>query len=673
METPKKTSARGNHPVQVQQQRSKKGHKRRTLRRTGRKLFRLIPVRIVLVVVLLSLVIPAALMAGFATDSFVRVQEAALSVERTLAALEGQSFVSLTLSDFDRLTIATKNLSDNLRLANTQTALLRQLSASNKSLRNEFLMLDAASSAASGMLSLLDGLGPVAQSILVSNSAVIGKKPVRSADQVVDYLRIGTSRFIEAGNQATKAQQIVQSIDPGSLPADLFLQYLTMLDYVEKLSRAASLLQKAPDTINALLAYDQPQNYLILSQNNDELRPSGGYISTFGWLQLQNARIMSYGYSATSVTSPQPPPNDIAGEIRQPSWWFKSANPLITAWSGSWYADFEQTAKLTTWYYDQGNNPLSPVNTVIGVDITGFQYLLGAIGNVTIPEYSETINASNFRQVLYRLRTESLNKEFLAQAYRQIMVQWQQITRDRGIELLSAMLRGIQEKHILIYSNDPAINEALSLLNWNGTQKPGTGDYLMIADANLGNKSNSSVTRTLRYNVAIQPDKSLNSHLILDYTYDAQLAANDPAVAPQHYGNQKDYYNLLQVFTPVGTAVTRADGLQAALSVDSTTVSGLTVLATGVVVPFASSLTLTFDYNSPDKIGKRDAYSIYRLVAQKQPGTQNDSLSVQVTLPPGATLVNASPIPVASYTLDTTILEFRMTLSLDREIVIIYK
>lgn len=53
---------------------------------------------------------------------------------------------------------------------------------------------------------------------------------------------------------------------------------------------------------------DAGRNYLILSENSDELRPSGGYISTWGWLRVRRFRIADYGYNPTTDLTPNPPP-----------------------------------------------------------------------------------------------------------------------------------------------------------------------------------------------------------------------------------------------------------------------------------------------------------------------------------------------------------------------------
>ena len=67
-----------------------------------------------------------------------------------------------------------------------------------------------------------------------------------------------------------------------------------------------------PDLLTTALGLDNPQTYLVLSQNSDELRPSGGFLSTYGWLTISNGRVDNYDYSPSTTDSPHPPP-DLVG------------------------------------------------------------------------------------------------------------------------------------------------------------------------------------------------------------------------------------------------------------------------------------------------------------------------------------------------------------------------
>jgi hypothetical protein len=152
---------------------------------------------------------------------------------------------------------------------------------------------------------------------------------------------------------------------------------------------------------------------------------------------------------------------------------------------------------------------------------------------------------------------EDPHKQFIAALFQQIFTDWQALSEDpeQSANLLGALLHALQEKHIMIHMQDENLGDALNRLGWSGSQQSSvTGDYLMFADANRGNKSNRSMTRQITYDVDIQQDGSILGRASIEYDYPDRVAANDRAVNPEFNG-PLDYNNLLQVFVPPKTTL----------------------------------------------------------------------------------------------------------------------
>jgi hypothetical protein len=645
-------------------QRVRKRRRHSPIKRAFKRIRRAIRWQLVIAIVLVAITLPAAGVAVFATDAYARVHDSQSAVERVLNTLSTRTFAELTLSDFDRLQVSR---------ATQQTGILRYFAFVNPDLGAMPGVLAASEGVSKAAQDMLEGLQPVLFFLVKGQEEGTVTAQISSGERIVELLRIGQGRFLNAGQYLASAQEAIDNLNLKNVSAQLLLQIEQITQYRNQLDKVDKILVDAPDRLATIFGLDSPQNYLVLSENSDELRPSGGYISTYGWLRVRRFRITDYGYSPTTDTSPNPPPAAMASELHIPDWWIQFPRPIYSAFDESWYADFPSTAKMAAWFYDNGNNPRSPVDGVLSIDITGFQRILEGLGQVTVPGYNEVVTPQNFREVVYRIRAEGgeAHKAFLAATYKQILADWQTISQERSGQLLNVVLRALQEKHIMVYFKDPKLNEIVNLLNWSGAQTPGNYDYLMVADANLGNKSNSSISRQITYDVAIQPDGSLQGRAAISYDYSAAVAANDPAVKPEHYGNQIDYFNLMQIFVPKGSIVTGADNLQS----DLKTVAGdkLTIFVTGTKVLFDSSERFQVSYTTPALIEPFGPYKRYRLLLQKQPGTPGDVTSVQVTLPPGSNVISVSPSPVATYTLDNPIMEFRTQLTTDQWIEIIFK
>ncbi len=595
------------------------------------------------------------------------------SLDRIWTSIGNKPGTELTLSDFDRLSNAVQDLSQNLSSARRQTAFLQPISFVNADLDTGLQVLDAAQQISLAADDILNGVQPVMFFLTEGQEEETVTTQLSSGERIVELIELGRGRYLSAQNHLSQSAIIIGQLKLDKVSPDMLVTINDLNKYHDQLSDINSMLLDSPDLLTEALGLDSTKTYLILSQNNDELRPSGGYISTYGWMTVRNGRIEDYNYSPTTETSPNPPSETLAGEVEPPSWWIQYGKPIHAAWDGSWYVDFPSTARMAAWYYDNGDNPQSPVDGVIGIDITGFQYLLEGLGEVTIPDYNEIVTPDDFREIVYKIRAEGEgdlpHKRFVAAVYRQILTDWQSADTSTNREVRGALLRALTEKHIMIHFTDDQLNNAINVLGWSGIQKSGdTSDYLLAAEANLGNKANHSVLRQFTYDVEIMPDGTLNSRLAIDYDYSARVAENDPAVRPEN--GSLNYRSLLQVFVPANSTLTNTENLHYEPTV--VTSSTHTGFVAQIGIDYNQSERFQFQYTTPPLVQQTGRYWRYKLTLQKQPGTQSEMASVQVTLPQGASVVHTSPQADASYSLDQPILEFRVDLTSDQTIEVIF-
>ncbi len=602
-----------------------------------------------------------------------RVNDSWHSLDRVWFSLGNKPGTDLTLADFERLERAVNDLNSSLGSARRQTIFLRPLSFSNANLDTSLQMLDAAQYLTQAANNILAGTKPAVFFLTKGEQEESVATQISSGERVVELLGLGRGRFDTATAQLDSAQAIIDGLSMQHVSPDLVVTVDGLRRYLDQLRDIDQMLINSPDLLTAALGLNDTQTYLVLAQNSDELRPSGGYISTYGWMTVRNGRIVNYDYYPSTATSPHPPALDLASEVAVPSWWRSVSSSIYAAWDGSWYADFPSTAAMAAWYYDNGDNPQSPVDGVIAIDLEGFEYILKGLGSVTVEDYGIEVSSDNFREKIYAIRanhSDDLNhKQFLAALYRQILKDWQSADQDAMIELRGSLLQALQEKHVMIYFTDQNLDTALDVLGWSGQQKPGVqNDYLMVADANLGNKANRSVIRQLTYDVEILPDGALKSRLAVAYDYSARVAENDPAVGPQH--GSLNYNSLLQVFVPANSQLVDTNNLDTEPTVAPTDTH--TIFVSRIGIDYNQSARYQFFYNSPDLIEQLGPYRRYKLVLQKQPGMLGEFVNVQVTLPKGAHAISISPEAAASYNLENPILEFRVELVKDEAIEIIF-
>ncbi len=312
-----------------------------------------------------------------------------------------------------------------------------------------------------------------------------------------------------------------------------------------------------------------------------------------------------------------------------PEWWLSFQHPIYAAWDGSWTPNFPDTAKRAIWYYNSGNNPQSPVNGVISIDIVAFEHILQALGQVTVTEGGQTlvVTPDNFREVVYQIRDSGQgdlpHKQFLAATFRQIFSDWQSTSSDpnKSAAILGALVQSLREKHIMLYFDNDQMNNALDLLGWSGRQANAVGeDYLMVVDANLGNKSNSSITRQTNYDATISADGSAASQLTVAYDYPDSVASKDPAVNAPANG-PLTYNNLLQVYAPVNSTLVSNKG--DFVNLRAFPYQTNTLFTSIVSVPYNGAETFQMNYTVPNIVQTISGYQRYRLLISEATGDAN--------------------------------------------------
>jgi hypothetical protein len=428
------------------------------------------------------------------------------------------------------------------------------------------------------------------------------------------------------------------------------------------------LAQAAP----ALLGSNGSRTYLILAQNEDELRPTGGFISGAGLLTLDRGRITGISFSdAYAVDDWQHKPYDLppapfAEFMGMDIFLFRDAN---------FWPDFPQSAAQAQALYTYSRDV--PLDGVVAIDQHFLQELLAVTGPLPVPDLDRIVSAGN---VIDQLREEwgsggegenwiSERKAFMAPLAAAFLAQWQAGAMSAGgLDLATMLQRAAQQRHLQIYSSDPAVARLLDPTVWSGRfAGQDGGDFLSVADTNMGfNKVNAVVQRSLTYQVNLEETGSAVSRLDIHYS-------NPPSadnVACQHgtrYAPDTQYesltsgcyWNYLRAYVPLGSQLTwssqhpvPAANLMSGLAWPGISRTGTsaggssTYFDNFILLETGQQTTVSFEYKLPDKVLQIDGRQYnYHLLVRKQAGTTADPLAVQVTIPDRARLRDVTPRP----------------------------
>jgi len=612
------------------------------------------------------------------SDAINQLDTSQANFYRNLRSVTEKQGIEITLNDFDRLESSLSDLALSIERTRNRLSLVRQLA--NLFLPSYTQTLDASSELTKATEAILEGIRPTLFYMVNGEEDGTVVTQVSSGERIIELVDLGSGRFITAQNHLNRAKDLLSSIPVQNASSEMVATILEMERFHAQLSATNDLLLQLPQVLSIAFGLDEAQQYLILAQNNDEIRPSGGYISTWGWMTVRSGRITAYDYFPTQVDSPVPPSGlNIEDYFPIPAWWLQFDNPIYAAWDGSWFADFRKTAEISIWYYTNGANPFSDIDGVIAIDVTGFQYILEALGEVTVPNHEVAVNSQNFREVVYDIRAFGEgpipHKVFVADLYKTIFEESQNISRNPELStaIFGALLQSLREKHIMFYLADEAAQQPLDILNWSGQLATADHqDFLGIFDANLGNKSNSSIIRQLTYDVTINEDNSLHSRVAIKYDYPSALADQDPAVDPAFHG-RLNYGNLTQILLPLNAQVNLESLDPDASMVDIVDHDTHRAIVAFMDLAFDTSNRIQYEYVTPARVQQFGKYRVYDLLIAKQPGAKTEEVEVQVMIPPNATFISATPPITTSYVLEQEILEFRLSLAGDTKIELIFE
>jgi hypothetical protein len=426
-----------------------------------------------------------------------------------------------------------------------------------------------------------------------------------------------------------------------------------------------------------LLGAEGPRTYLLIAQNSQELRPTGGLISGVGELKIENGQLGSLSFSDGYAVDNLKVPHEITPLAFQQTlfgelWFFRDTN---------WDADFPTSARraLDVYARDRGVQ----ADGVITVDLSALRLLVDAVAPLQVEGIPEAVTGKNVLAVIQAQYDQPAagsdgdwwrhRKDFMGQIARAAM---DRIMTGHGLQpvtLAKALKTALDEKHILVYLADHEAADLLRERDWDGAlaMPAVSSDVLAVVDTNVGfNKADAKITRSIGYQVDLAAEEGPLARLVLTYQHGSKRPVGD-CIQESRYGEtysdmmNRCYWDYVRVHVPGGSQLLQGPDIPlppgsmlarnsdelATQSVSPTlTVGQWAVWAAFFDVPTMGGRTLVFDYRLPQGLLEYgpDGVVRYRLRVQKQPGTEAVPLHVTLILPPGAEVVDAVPADLPS-------------------------
>ena len=486
--------------------------------------------------------------------------------------------------------------------------------------------------------STMANIGSDALSLLIPE--MLNSDDDMSLTQLIDALATNGDDLSQLAPDAEAASILLDSIDTSGLHPAISEQMGDVQTLVRLLPAGLSLAPHA----SSMLGFDSPKTYLLLVQNNDELRATGGFISAVGRLRIEDARIAEMdfvdSYEIYQSDGEYPPaPLPMQQYMNIPVMLFRDTN---------WSPDFPTSAELARSFYLQETGVA--VDGVISIDMHAVENLVHALGPLQIAGADQAVSGDNIvdfiKEVWARpLETEvevdtkansdwwSQRKEFMP-ALAGAALQRLESGNVNYPALAKAALISLDQRSVQIWLSNTEAELLFSEVGWDGALHPSeNADFLALIDTNLGyNKVNSVIQPTIRYDVTWPEgvDKPATATTAIDYLHPVE-SPNHACNQSPRYGDSYDdmiercYYDFVRLYVPAGSKLLDTEGFELDSVTSRRGENGTQVFTGWFVLPPGEKHSVSFTYELPPTITQDG----YQLVVQRQSGTAGLPLQVK--------------------------------------------
>jgi hypothetical protein len=410
--------------------------------------------------------------------------------------------------------------------------------------------------------------------------------------------------------------------------------YGQITEYKIQLQQAADLMTElAPlaKLLPALGGYPNESNFLIILQNNDELRPSGGFIGVYGLANTKNGDILSiktedsYHLDMPAVGKwKKEPPVPIKKYLDVENWYLRDAN-----WVPDWPLAAQKINEIYTGESLAIGQPAPNFSGIIALNPDFISDLLKLVGPINIQGQNYT--PENFQELLqynvevaYKDRNVSSwdRKDIINELLAELKTRLFNLPSDSWTTLLKTLNQDIAAKNIQLYFPNQGLEDLVKQLGASGEVKQTNGDYLMVVDANLAAfKSDAVVKKKIAYTLTQKNNNAMVS-LSLNYRHEGDFNWRTTR-----------YRSYTRIYVPYGSHFITSSGLDsntADWTVLDDPILNKTIFGFFFTVEPGTEKEIVINYSLPASINQQISDNNYELLAQKQSGRRTQELKVNI-------------------------------------------
>ena len=390
--------------------------------------------------------------------------------------------------------------------------------------------------------------------------------------------------------------------------------------------------------VSWLLGKDKIRNYLVIFQNDGELRPSGGFWTAYTTLKVDKGKIIPGISSNIYDLDDKLSSTTLAPRI------IKSYHinvPYLNLRDSNLSPDFPTDAQIFLDGYYKAMGKKTQFDAVIALDTQVLVDIVKVLGKLDTRVGTFTSDpdprCNGCPKIIYDLEwiagrprnyIENDRKGFLGPLMQSLLANALGSEKNKIGPLAEAFFNNINRKHILFYFTPTEIQEAAVKANIAGNivQTDNSTDYFHLNDANFASaKSNIFITQKINHDISVK-DGNLEHKITITYTNPAK-ASNCNLEKGDLCLNAASYRNLFRFYVPLGSQFIKMTGSEIEpLKYEELGKQVFEGFYGNKYPLYAnSSSKVSIQYTTPIKASKN-----YTLYLQKQPGTKAIEYDISV-------------------------------------------
>jgi len=375
----------------------------------------------------------------------------------------------------------------------------------------------------------------------------------------------------------------------------------------------------------------EAKSYLVVFQNNNELRPAGGFLTAYGIANFQNGYFRGMDVKDVYVNTddhpymeaPYPLEEMLDSDDFEFTYTFRDSN---------YSPDFAESAKELEKML-LVNQPDLKLDGVFAVNYSVLENLIGVIGEVEIGDMTLTkdnlfeqlefevnnIDRHNIKDLADRKNILGELSNGLIKGVAGNPYLWTGTSR--------LILDSLNKKEIQLNFKNRNVQELVMEKGWSGMwPKVIEKDFLGVVEANLGGlKNDRYITRDISYHLMVEDD--IEGDLKLTGTVEITLKHNGIHNMPIS-GSYKGYVRTFLLRTAALTMISSEERDSANYQRRGEHF----IVGNKVELDPGQKKTITYKYDLPESLLKDNEYSLY---VPKQSGTLDDFYDIRIEFPQG--------------------------------------